>query len=343
MIAVLLLQTSLLVRPMYMQSEPPEGRAMRGLVVVHRDAPGAPAALARTREEALELAQSLERRIRAGEDFATLAREHSQHASARYGGILGTAWPGMFHPALDAFLFSAAVGESSAPIESSIGFHVQQRNERDAAWRSIQINGNDDRARARCRELLSRLQAGEDFAALALAESDDPPSAGRGGAVGVFQRGPRDALVKAAVFDLDLGAVAGPIETPFALYIVQRVRPADLDPALAEDLAARARAILIASHGATGAKSELRRTSEEARQMAEDLARRIRAGEDLAALAREWNDDPGGRERSGDLGWIRRGSSETPAFMDKLFLTPLGELIGPEPSRFGWVLVRRER
>ncbi len=316
---------------------------MRGLVVIHRDAPGAPTGTTRTREEARELALALVQRLRAGEDFGALAREHSQHASARYGGILGTAWPGMYFPPLDQFLFSADVGQLSAPIESPIGFHVVKRIERDAAWRTIQINGTDEPARARCRELLARLQAGEDFATLAREASDDPLSAERGGAVGIFQRGPRDSLVKAAAFELEIGEVAGPIETSFALHIVQRLPPNELDPAMAEDVAARVRAILIAFDGAAGAASSLGRSGEQARALAEDLARRIRSGEDMAALAREWNDDPGGRERAGDLGWIRRQASDTPPCLDRLFLVPRGELIGPEASRFGWILARRER
>ena len=48
MLAVLLLMQlppSLLVRPMYLAPEPPEARSLRGILVLHEEAPGAPASL----------------------------------------------------------------------------------------------------------------------------------------------------------------------------------------------------------------------------------------------------------------------------------------------------------
>lgn len=341
--ALLLLQGSLLVRPMYMQDEPPEARSLRGILVLHAEAPAAPPQARRSREEALAIARDARARLLAGEPFGAVAREVSEHASQRYGGVLGTVWPGMLGPALDEFLFSAEVGEVSQPIESPVGVHVLQRIERDAGVLLIQVDGTGPAARARCEALLRRLEEGEDFAELARAESDDPLSAPRGGAAAIYQRGPRDALLRAAAFDAAVGATVGPIETSFALYILRRVPPEQLDPELADDVVARGRAILVAFTGAVGADRGLARSSQEAEAIARELAERIRAGEDMAALARELDENPGGRERAGDLGWIRRHASDMPAFLDKLFLTPVGELVGPVPSNAGWVLYRRER
>lgn len=343
LLAAALLQGSLLVSPMYLQEQPPESRAVRGLLVVHVDTPGVPESRKRTREAARERAGDLLERLQAGESFAELARNESDHASSRYGGIIGTVWPGMLGGELDEFLFSAEVGALSGVLESAAGFHVLQRIERDVAWRQISVEGVGEDARRLVREFQARLKSGEDFGELARTRSSDPMSAERGGLAGIFERGPRDALLKAAAFEAPFGEVLGPFETPSALYLFERLDPAAVDPALRELSRVRARAILISFTAARGARRDLARTSQEAEALAHVLAERIRAGEDMAELAALHDDDPGGRERSGDLGWVLRNASDMPAFFDRLWRNPIGQLEGPIPSNAGWVIYRRER
>jgi parvulin-like peptidyl-prolyl isomerase len=338
-----LLQSSLLVSPQYLEQPLPEGRALRAIVVIHRDTPGASRSMQRSPDEARAIAQALSEELARGADFPDLARRRSEHASARLGGLLGTVWAGMMPPEVDRFLFSVEVGRVSAVIETKVAFWIVQRIERDVAWRQIQVEGTGPEARARCEVLLERLRAGEDFAAVAKAESSDSITAARGGIAGRFQRGPRDALLKAAAFDAPLGEIVGPIETPFAFFVLQRLDPQAIDPALWETSAVRARAILLAFKGAEGASEETSRTVDEAEQLAHELQQRIEAGEDMIQLARELDDDPGGRERGGDLGWILDHASAIPAPMQALFRTPVGGLVGPFSSKNGWVLVRRER
>jgi len=338
-----LLQSSLLVSPHYLEQPVPEGRALRAIVVIHRETPGASRAMQRNPDEARAIATSLSEELAHGADFADLARRRSEHASARLGGLLGTVWPSMLPPEVDHFLYASEVGQVSGVLETKVGFWIVQRIERDVAWRQIQINGTGPEARERCNALMKRLRAGEDFAALAKAESSDAVTAARGGVAGRFQRGPRDALLKAAAFDAPLGEVVGPIETPFALFVLQRLDPASVDPALGETTAVRARGILIAYKTAVGASEELARMPDEAEELANELKQRIDAGEDLQKLAGELDDDPGGREREGDLGWILDRASEIPEPMQALFRTPVGGLVGPFFTRYGWALVRRER
>lgn len=71
------------------------------------------------------------RRIQAGQaDFAQLAREHSQDASARNGGDLGWASPGMFVPEFEEVLATLAPGQVADPITSRFGVHLIQLLER---------------------------------------------------------------------------------------------------------------------------------------------------------------------------------------------------------------------
>jgi len=74
------------------------------------------------------------RRIQAGQaDFAQLARESSQDASARNGGDLGWASPGMFVPEFEEVLASLTPGQIADPIVSRFGVHLIQLMERRQA------------------------------------------------------------------------------------------------------------------------------------------------------------------------------------------------------------------
>ena len=340
---LLLLQSSMLVRPTYMSAEPPEARALRAIRIVHKDVPGVPMNVERTREQAEELALEIHGQLLGGEDFGELARLHSAHESARNEGNWGTTWPGILPEPLDEFLYAAEVGDVSEPMDLSMGFHIVKRIERDAAWRLIRIDGVDGAARTRCQALIERLRSGEDFAELAKTESNDPITAPRGGVVGIFERHRRDASIRKEAFGMEVGELRGPIETPFALFIVEKLPVADVDPALREDTCARVRAILVQFQGAQGAPFDMERTEKAAGLLTVALMEEIQAGREMSELARVHTDDPGGREHGGDLGWIRRASSDFPQFVDQVFLKPKGELIGPIRSNAGWVILRREQ
>ncbi len=73
-------------------------------------------------------------RVRSGQaDFATLARENSQDASARNGGDLGWTAPGMFVPEFEEVLNTLAPNEVSDPVATRFGVHLIQVLERRQA------------------------------------------------------------------------------------------------------------------------------------------------------------------------------------------------------------------
>jgi parvulin-like peptidyl-prolyl isomerase len=326
-------ETSAMVAPLYLGAEPPELRALRAVLIVHSDVPGTTRALERSREEAAAIAAEVSRELAAGADFGELARQHSAHPSGAYGGVLGSFWPGMLRPEADRFLFSAEVGQRSPPIESEIGFEILERIEARAGCLHILLSG--ERQAERASELLAALAAGADFRELARTRSDDPLGRERSGAHAVFLRGPSDSVLKAAIFGAAVGEVVGPLESPLGTSIALRVAPEELDPALTDAVIVRARAILLQEQDG--------RDLERCEAYANELALRIRAGEDMAALARAADDDPGGRERGGDLGWILRRSSRTWPVVERVFLAAPGELIGPFKLSRGFLLLRRER
>jgi peptidyl-prolyl cis-trans isomerase SurA len=71
------------------------------------------------------------RRIAAGQaDFATLARENSQDGSAKEGGDLGWASPGMFVPEFEQVMNQLAPGQVADPLVSRFGVHLIEVLER---------------------------------------------------------------------------------------------------------------------------------------------------------------------------------------------------------------------
>ena len=84
-----------------------------------------------TEAQARDKLNDFRRRIVSGEtDFASLAKEHSQDASAAQGGDLGWAHPGMFVPEFERVMDQLAPGQISQPLISRFGVHLIQLNER---------------------------------------------------------------------------------------------------------------------------------------------------------------------------------------------------------------------
>jgi peptidyl-prolyl cis-trans isomerase SurA len=87
-----------------------------------------------TETQALQKLADFKRRILAGQaDFAQLARENSQDASARNGGDLGWASPGLFVPEFEEAVNSLAPGQIADPVITRFGVHLVQLLERRQA------------------------------------------------------------------------------------------------------------------------------------------------------------------------------------------------------------------
>ncbi len=100
-------------------SSPEEIEARHILFRVAADASDADKAAAREQAEAV-LAQAKEE----GADFAALAREHSQDATAANGGELGRFGRGVMVPPFEAAAFALEAGEISDIVETPFGLHI---------------------------------------------------------------------------------------------------------------------------------------------------------------------------------------------------------------------------
>ncbi|MCM8856041.1 MAG: SurA N-terminal domain-containing protein [Candidatus Thiodiazotropha sp.] len=105
-------------------------------------------------DEAMSKIEALAERVRGGESFADLAKEHSQDpGSASVGGDLGYFGMGIMAPAFETAAFALQDGEVSEPVRTSFGFHLikltgikagdvkpfdEARSEVEAAYRKIE-------------------------------------------------------------------------------------------------------------------------------------------------------------------------------------------------------------
>ncbi len=78
-----------------------------------------------------------------------------------------------------------------------------------------------------------------------------------------------------------------------------------------------------------------------AKVKAEAIAKMARSGTDFATLARKHSEDPGSKDKGGELGWFGRGQM-VKVFEDAVFGAKPGQIVGPIESQFGYHIVKVE-
>ncbi len=97
-------------------------------------------------------------RIEGGEDFATLARSHSQDSvSAANGGDLGWVSRGDMVPQFEEVVFDLRVGELSKPFETRFGWHIAQ------VMDMREYDSTETFKRSRARELIRKRKVEEEM------------------------------------------------------------------------------------------------------------------------------------------------------------------------------------
>lgn len=81
-------------------------------------------ASAEEKQKAKEKAEGILKRLKAGEEFAAIARKESTCPSAARGGDLGVFGKGQITPAFDKAAFALKAGEQSGVVETEMGFHI---------------------------------------------------------------------------------------------------------------------------------------------------------------------------------------------------------------------------
>ena len=220
------------------ESQWPDRIAARHILIPFEGVTGAPMGTTNSREEALEIAQSIFQALMDGADMAELARIHSSDSTAGRGGFLGGAERGTWTEEFERSAFSLEIGATSQPVESPYGFHIIRREaleevrlmhlviqhaDSSSQWQDTpNATRTLEEARALATQASQRIEEGAEFRAIA-AELSDGPNGIRGADLGWFLRGEISPNFDDAVFALDIGETTDPIETPWGLHLVQRV------------------------------------------------------------------------------------------------------------------------
>ena len=99
-------------------------------------------------------------------------------------------------------------------------YRFQTEEERRARHILINSPQEDPEAEARVTEILARLDAGEDFEALAGELSEDAGTSGQGGDLGWLSRGLLVGPFEDALFAMEVGDVQGPVKSDFGYHVI---------------------------------------------------------------------------------------------------------------------------
>ncbi|MFT4048108.1 MAG: peptidylprolyl isomerase [Solimonas sp.] len=194
-----------------------------------------------------------------------------------------------------------------------------------------------DQARAKAADLLKRIRAGEDFAQLAIANSNGQQAL-QGGDLDWRKAGDLPSVFASTAAKLEKGQTSDIFETGSGYHLIKLadVRGGDTERKTISET--HARHILIQTNAI--------RNDDQARSLAQDLYGRLKNGEDFAKLARQFSDDPGSKNSGGDLGFQPPGVF-VPEFQTRLDALQPNEISEPFRTQFGWhiaqLIERRER
>jgi peptidyl-prolyl cis-trans isomerase D len=287
--------------------------------------------------ETPEQAAEAQRRLQAGESFATLAAELSKDpSSGPRGGDLGWFGRGRMVPPFEEAAFGAEVGKVVGPVKSDFGYHlIEVLEKRPGGQRSFEEVREAIRARLagdraataaeeKARSIATQLREAGGNAGQTLQELAGQAGVEVGTTEPFQQQGPVQPLgaapaLNAAAFTLEQGAVSEPIRIPrgWAVLRLSEVRPPRL-PELAE-VAERARA-----------DAQRQKVEELAKSRLQQARAKLDAGATLDAVAAELGKTVEQTEEfGGGAGGFVPGLGMAPQLVQQVLSQPQGAVGGP--------------
>ena len=181
-------------------------------------------------------------------------------------------------------------------------------------------------ARQRIDEIHARLDAGEDFARLAVATSH-AQTALDGGGLGWRKGSQLPTLFADLVLRMKPGEYSAPIQSGSGFQIVKLNEMRGAERTMVDQL--HVRHILLRPNEILDEAA--------VRQKLLGIRAQIIGGDDFGTVARAVSEDPESATDGGDLEWLSPGET-VPEFEQAVAQLPLHELSEPIKSRFGWHL-----
>ncbi len=185
------------------------------------------------------------------------------------------------------------------------------------------------KARSRAEALRERILKGEDFASIAIGDSDGPQAL-KGGDLGWRKADQMPTFFSRIIENMKVGDISQPLRSASGFHLIKLMdkRTQEQSHEVQQTLA---RHILIKPNQIV--------SNEDARKRLQNLRTRILNGEDFAQLARAHSADTASAAEGGSLGWTNPGTM-VPQFEEQMNKLEPGQISQPFRTQFGWHIVQ---
>jgi len=188
------------------------------------------------KEQVLELAAQLIKRIQNGEDFAKLAKEYSKDNSTKYnGGDVSYLTAGQIdNKAIEDAIYNTEPGHVyPEPVKSLVGYHIIKITQKQPRIHAVKVshilihfeivNSLADTAKAYkiMEDVQQQLKNGADFYELLKKYGDDLGIEANRGRLGFIERGQTDLPFDDAIFKLKVGEVSPIVRSSYGYHIIK--------------------------------------------------------------------------------------------------------------------------
>ena len=177
-------------------------------------------------------------------------------------------------------------------------------------------------------DIKKRLEAGEDFIAVAQQFSEDPSVKENNGDLGYFSAFRMVYTFENAAFNTNVGQISKPFRTRFGYHIVKVV-----DKRVNRGEVTVAHIMIVKQNDAA--------QNEKAKTTIDDIYKKIQQGESFETLAQQFSEDKSSAPKGGVLQRFGSGQLSSEAFENVAFgLNDKNQISAPFESQFGWHIVK---